>query len=581
MTLKGKTGYGALLIVAAVFALIQVWCLTGPTMRGDERFYFFSADGMTQSGDWLTPKDEFSRFRVHKPPLYTWVTALAFKLGGPHLACQRAISILAALGTAYLVYLLGLLLFDSALAAALAGIMILSFTEVFLTSQQGRADALLMFLITFVNYALARILVGTEKPMAWALLAYFLAGLAFLTKGPNGLFHTLLPALAVALILPQKRGRIRYLLHPLGWRIFTVTAGPWFVALVAVHTPAIWSLIMADLARHGPEGNLIAAFIKNTGSYITIMLAKTLPWWPLLILGLISPRKTLAEDSAQERRFAFLFLAAWVGAVAVTVSFNPKAVGRYLLFFYPALALLGAGWLAGDEKHPAWIREKGMPLALAVLSSVFAAALIPLLIGYFKYGSEITDPTVFLLSSSILAVGLITLLWFFWRRGRLLGWAACLACLSILINGAYDRNYNVANNRGAVAELSAQVLAPLDPDKVRVFCLGMPWSDCVPILDRGGKRPLPRYAFGDPAGIVYDRLAFPEKGREILAVTMSHLWEKMDPELKSRFEPVEEVAHAGLIRGAGIFVRLDKRKCLLLRLKTGEVEGISLRFPKR
>ena len=201
--MNDRAALGGFLAVAAFFLLIQAWSLTGPTLRGDERLYFFSAHHMVQSGDWLTPKDEFSRFRVHKPPLYTWATALAFKLaGGPSLALQRAVSLFSALGTAGLVFFLSLLLFRSGRAAALAGIAVLSFTEVFLTCHQGRADALFMFLIAAAIYAWARVLFTDNQPLAWTLAGYFLAALAFLAKGPYGLLHSLVPALATALILP-------------------------------------------------------------------------------------------------------------------------------------------------------------------------------------------------------------------------------------------------------------------------------------------------------------------------------------------------------------------------------------------
>ncbi len=562
------------ILVAAFFMLIQVWSLTGPTVRGDERLYFFSAHHMVQSGDWLTPKDEFSRFRVHKPPLYTWATALAFKLaGGPSLALQRAVSLLSALGTAGLVFMLSLLLFNSIRAAALAGIAVLGFTEVFLTCHQGRADALFMFLITAAIYAWARVLFTVQRPLVWTLAGYLLAALAFLAKGPYGLLHPLLPALATALILPRRRPRIRYLLHPLGLALFIAVAGVWYAALVAVHTKAVWGLVMTDMARHGPGGNLLWNLIKNAGNYLPAMLTTALPWWPLLILGIFTAGAPFSgEGKEAPNREAWVSLAAWAGAVVLTVFVNPTWARRYILPLYPALAVAAGVWLSRLGAGPERLKNKALPGVLAVLSLVFGAALIPLAAGGFRYGGRLTDGTALLLPSALLIAGLVVLLWVFRQRAVLVGWVACLACLSILVNGAYDRNYNVAGNRGAVARLSAIYLAPLDPGKVRVFCLGMHWADCLPILDRGGQTPLTRYVLDDPSGIIYDQLAFGRKGRATLAVTMARHWEKMDPELKSRFEVVRKLPYSSLVRGKGVFLGLDRRTCLLLRLKEGEGE---------
>ena len=123
--------------------------------------------------------------------------------------------------------------------------------------------------------------------------------------------------------------------------------------------------------------------------------------------------------------------------------------------------------------------------------------------------------------------------------------------------------------------MSTRFLAPLDPDKVRVLCLELCQADYIPILDQGGKRPLVRYVFGDPGGVVWDRLAFPDKDRETLVVTMARPWAELDPEFRGRFEPVEEVSHTSLARGKGIFLKLETRKCLLLRLKPGEENSFS------
>ncbi len=253
--------------------------------------------------------------------------------------------------------------------------------------------------------------------------------------------------------------------------------------------------------------------------------------------------------------------------MVLTVFVNPTWARRYILPLYPALALLGASWLARVEEAPPLVRARAVPLVLAVLSLVFCAATVPLLIGWFKYGGRITDPWALLLPSSVAVLGLAALLLVFWRRSSLLGWAACLACLALLVNGAYDRNYNVAGNRGAVAAMSARALAPLDPARVRVVCVGMHWADCLPVLDRGHKTPLTRFALGDPAGIIHDRLLFPNPDRETLVVTMAHLWEGLDPEVRAGLEPVEDLTYLSLVRGRGVFLKLDQRKCLLLRLK--------------
>ena len=84
-----------LLLVTLVFVLVQGWTAFRPGTTDDERHYFFSAHWINQEGDWLTPHDQYHGLRIHKPPLFTWLTALAFKFTGPRIAALRGVAILA------------------------------------------------------------------------------------------------------------------------------------------------------------------------------------------------------------------------------------------------------------------------------------------------------------------------------------------------------------------------------------------------------------------------------------------------------------------------------------------------------
>ena len=131
--------------------------------------------------------------RVHKPPLYTWLSALVFELTGPSLAAQRSISILAILGTARPGPGPG----PPALRLGpgvrpgrdhAAGIQ-RGFPDLL---TRARTDTLLLFLVTASAYSFVRVLTGTGEGhrLVPVGLSPGRPG-SFLTKGPYGLLHAL------------------------------------------------------------------------------------------------------------------------------------------------------------------------------------------------------------------------------------------------------------------------------------------------------------------------------------------------------------------------------------------------------
>ena len=526
---------------------------------------------MAAGGSWLTPVDRFQEIRVHKPPLIVWVSAALFKLTGPSLFVQRLFPILAAVASAWVLYLLALLLTGSRSASALGAIIFLGFVEVVVTNGLGRMDSLFLLLIITANYLFCRILAGRSHKLAASLLAYLCLGLAFMTKGPNGILHTLLPATVLALARPRLRADLVYLLHPLGWLILALLSLPWYLALLAVHGPDLWPLITGDLAKHGPSGNLLLNSALNLLRYLPAMLVNTLPWWPFLLLLLLFPVK-LRRFSGPAAKELSPFPLLWLLAVVLTTLPNPVWHRRYVLYALPVLSLYGAVFFYRVEESPAWIRDKLYPWTVRAMALILAAYGLPLVVGVVRFGPLLTTPLLFPLLTAAAVLGLGFGLWKSLGRNSRLGVVTCLATLSLVITVSYERNYSPVTNR-TVAEgmLAAEALSPLDRDRTALYALGLRSPAWARIADQSGHWPLPFDPGKEPSQWALERIFKPDpKGREVYLITRPDLVEKMEPDLKSRLEVVAQKTHRHLVPAFPFLAGLRSWTAVLARVKPAE-----------
>jgi len=556
-------------LLAAVilcFLLLQLWRAAGPEVKSDERHYYFSARQMASGGSWLTPVDQHRDPRLHKPPLFTWLTAALFKLTGPSLFVLRLLPILAAAASAWVLRLLILLLTGSRLTAGLGAIIFLGSTELIVTSGQGRMDSLLLLLIITANYLFLRILTDRPGKLAASLLAYLCLGLAFLTKGPQGILQTVVPAALTALLGPGPKGRLLHLLHPLGWLVLAGLILPWYLALLKVHGPAAWPLITGDLAKHGPSARLPVHLILNLARYLPALMISALPWWPFLLLPVLARSRPGPAGGRVLSGPAGLFPLLWLAAAALSLLPGSTWYRRYLILVLPVLALYGAWSLEALQRGPAWIREKALPWTFRGLVLVAAAYGLVLVIGRLRFGPLLTTPRAFPLLTAAAILGLGLCLWRSPGRGLGLRAVTLLALLNLVVTASYERNYAGPSDRPAVARLAAEVIRPLEGERLALYALGLKEVDWAVVADRGGYWPLERWSVEDPGQWPRDRLFQPDgEGRRVLAVTTARHLEKLDRADRERLEVVDQRTHRALTWTFPGLAGLGSRTAVLVR----------------
>ena len=334
----------------------------------DEPYFGEGAREMVVDGQWLVPHVN-GVITTDKPPLFFWAIALfSLPFGGVPSFAARLPSILAGLGSVWLVMRLGRRL-GGERAGLLAGVV---FATAYLPWDKARSaqiDALLCFLVLAALSAFEAFRAGHSDGRRAGLVFWIAAGLGTLAKGPVGL---LLP-LGVALVTLATDRNLS------AWRRFAPLAGPLaFLAVIAAWgVPASlfggeYSLIGA-LRTHFVDRGLHGMHHKNPWwYYLQTIPVQFLPWSGLL---------PLAFAAAWRRRgdAAIRFLLVWPAFIVLFFTLSGERRDLYVMPAFPALALLVA--LAVDpllDGVPAAFSRRWVTLPQGLLGALLLAAGIAL-----------------------------------------------------------------------------------------------------------------------------------------------------------------------------------------------------------
>ena len=314
----------------------------------DEPRFAQVAREMVESGQWLFPTRGGEPY-PDKPPVFMWLSALAFTLIGDLKFSFLLPSALASMGTLLLVHDIGRRLWNR--EVALAAVLVLVLTPQFLL--QGKAaqiDALVCFWITLGCYGLLRHFF-TGPHWGWYFTAWTAMALGIMTKGVG--FLPLLMLLPVAVWVKNPAvGEAKV------WRWTLASGLPVMLAVIALWLgPMLW-----QVHSHG-TAEMIAyrdnILFRQTGERFVNAWHHVKPWhyfftqaiptvWfplPLLLLVFFKPLLALLREDRRAR-----VLLAWVGLVLLFFSISS---GKREVYMFPALPMLalvvGALWLRVRE----------------------------------------------------------------------------------------------------------------------------------------------------------------------------------------------------------------------------------------
>lgn len=371
----------AFVLLAAGIGLRDPW-------PSDEPRFTLVAKQMVESGDWLIPR-RGNELYADKPPLFMDLQALSFTLVRDWRVAFLLPSLLATLGTLWLVYDLGRRLWDrrAGLLAAWLTLFAVGFT---FQAKRAQIDPTVTFFITLANYGLLRHLLQGPDWRRWAL-GGVAAGLGVITKGVGVLaFLTVLPWLwwrwrlrrAHADRIPTAGGSGTGLAaYAGGWRwllapalcVFTVAL--WLVPLLIVahasHDAAYGAYLDNLLFKQTAERYAAAWHHQQPPWYYLEVIA--LQWLPLsLFLPWLAPAWWRKLRDGDPR---FVLLLGFV--VLLLVFFNLSAGKRevYILPGLPMLALAAAPLITDILVQHRWPGRLLWALCAAFATAALAVGL--------------------------------------------------------------------------------------------------------------------------------------------------------------------------------------------------------------
>lgn len=312
-----------LIVLAAMVsgAFVRLWQINAIGYNTDEAVYSGQAAAIAGIPGL---KDVFPVFRAH-PLLFQFVLSLIYKVHFDDLV-GRLLAVAVGLGTVFLTYELGKMLYGR-LPGALAAAFVALMPYHVLVSRQVLLDGPMTFFSTLTLYMLARF--ATTRRVRWIYATGIAMGLTFLSKETSII---LLGAIYTFLALsPELRVRLRDLI-----------IAPILMALVIAPFPI--SLIMAGGSGTGRQyliwqlfrrPNHPAAFYLQTVPFAIGILVVA-----AAILGLVLLWR---QNSWREK-----LVLSWILVPAIFFQIWPVKGYQYLLPIAPPIAIL-AGRLLGNS----------------------------------------------------------------------------------------------------------------------------------------------------------------------------------------------------------------------------------------
>jgi 4-amino-4-deoxy-L-arabinose transferase-like glycosyltransferase len=340
-----------------------------------------------------------------KPPLQYWATAVAFTLFGVNDWSARLWTGLAALAGVLLAYRAGNRLFGPP-AGAFAAAILASSPLYLLLGQMNTLDMSVTLFLSAAVFAFAlaqREGVEPGERRYWMLGFWAACAAAVLSKGLIGI---VLPLGAIALyVLVRRDWRLLRRLELLGGGLlFLAIAAPWFVAVSIANAEfAHFFFVQEHWLRFTTKMHLRG---QPAWYFIPVLLVGAWPWLPAIGAGWIAALRLPAG-----REFSpSLFLGLWALVVFGFFSVSGSKLPPYILPLFPALAVLGGGFLARRPRD-------GFLLAQALIVAL-GAALVCGAAWYVSSRSQYAAYAPWLVLAALLGLGGASLAAVLATRGR-------------------------------------------------------------------------------------------------------------------------------------------------------------------
>ena len=328
--------------------LLMFWKLgLGSLFNWDESIYAEVAREMIAMRDWNT-LHLGTQFFFEKPPLYVWLTALAYKVFGVGEFAARFWSAVSGLGMVLFTYVLGSRMFNrwTGLTGAvmLLGISNLRYSHGYnfvSLARVGQMDAALAAVVT-AAFLLAWLGLGgapDARPRAWIWVGVPV-GLGMLIKNVVALLP--LGALFLSVSVHHGVAGLRKKELWLGTGLAFAIALPWHLGQWLLHGQDFLDMYVGKHILGRSVTVLDTSYHYGSPLFFLDIIRKGFPIWAWLML----PAAVYALYRAIRRRDkASFLLLVWAVVPLAVFSTAETKIGWYAVIFYPALVLMTAAMI--------------------------------------------------------------------------------------------------------------------------------------------------------------------------------------------------------------------------------------------
>lgn len=358
---------------------------------------FITAREMVSDGNWLIPKMN-GNVRIEKPPLPTWITAAAYKLGDGEKN-TGILRIPAAIFTSLMIFLFFGLIITLTKNKSLSFISSIVLATSFLIIKMGKTGSWDIYTNVFTVGALYFLLKSREK-IIYSCIAGIFIGLAIMSKGPVSIFAMFIPFI-ISYIITYKVNITKISLMKTVVFILTTLfiGGMWYFYIYGVHSEIALKVATVEstswLDKHTKPFWYYWYFVVFSGVWV--------------VFGIASLIKNKMENIVEDKK-NYKFTLIWMLISLLLLSLLPEKKERYLLPVVIPMAFLIGQFIAGiydNYKNSSKFVSVTLKLHLFIMS--FISLGIPMFIVVKKYKNEgnVSIVLVFTVLIYLLILGLL------------------------------------------------------------------------------------------------------------------------------------------------------------------------------
>lgn len=289
-----------------------------------------TAREMVYDGHWMIPTMN-GELRLEKPPLPTWLTAVAEMVSSDDVGLQRAVAGLAAVLMVVFFYLLAVEFMHNKRYAFFSTLLLCTCYSIILMGRTASWDIYCHAFMLGAIYYLFKAFAARGPALLNFFLSGLFLGLSFMSKGPVSFYALLLPFLIAYIYFyrPSLKGKWR------GFIVLLVTclavSSWWYLYIYLFHEDAMRYVI------HKESGAWVDHNVRPWYYYWKFFLEAGV-WSLLLLTALFLPLWSVRERGKRE----YLFPLVWLLLDVVLLSLMPEKKSRYLLpILIPASYVMG------------------------------------------------------------------------------------------------------------------------------------------------------------------------------------------------------------------------------------------------